>query len=313
MSSIDAYLSNPLWLAPMAGVTDRAFRALCLQHGSGLTCTEMVSAAGLAHGNARTWQLVEPAAEEARLAVQLFGADAAMMAAQASAVAERLGPRLALVDVNMGCPVRKVVKKGEGAALMCEPARAAGIVAALVAALGDVPVTAKFRTGWATGEETAVEFAKRLEQAGAALLSVHGRSAQQMYSGSADWGTIARVKRAVAVPVAGSGDVFTHAAAHELLRQTGADVALVARGARGNPWVFSGRQPSAQQRIAVMRRHFGLYLRYEGDGHLAPLRTQFAGYVRGLPGASEFRRQLSACTTPADFEALFAGAESRLA
>ena len=310
--ALAALVERPLWLAPMAGVSDRAFRTMCLRRGAGLTCTEMVSAAGLAHGNAKTWELVCPAPEERTLAVQLFGHDPALMAEQAAAVAERLGPRLALVDVNMGCPVRKVVGKGEGCALMDAPETAAAIVSALVEALPGVPVTAKFRSGFRSGQETAPEFARRMEAAGASLVCVHGRSAEQLYSGTADWDVIARVKQAVCIPVAGSGDVFSHADAQRMREQTGADVAFIARGAQGNPWVFSGACPTPAERIAGMREHYELYVGFEGTRHLAPLRSRLCGYVHGLPGAAAFRRALAQASTPDDFEALIGACESRV-
>ena len=314
--TIEPFLANPLWLAPMAGVTNRAFRTLCLEHGCGLTCTEMVSAAGLAYGNAATWELTEPADAEGKVAVQLFGSDPALMAREAVAVARRLGERLALVDVNMGCPVRKVVGKGEGAALMREPLRAAEIVSAIVSALDEagpggavaslggraVPVTAKFRSGWESGEGSAVDFARRLEEAGASMLAVHGRSAAQMYSGRADWDVIADVAAAVCLPVAGSGDVFSHGAACSMLEETGADAVLVARGARGNPWVFSGADPTPGMRADAMRRYLDLYCQAFGEGHLAPLRSQLSFFVRGTCGASGLRRRLAQATVHADFE-----------
>lgn len=209
MANLDTYLATPLWLAPMAGVTDRAFRSLCLRHGAGLTFSEMVSAKGLEYNGVKTFALTDPAEDEAVLAVQLFGSEPDCMARQAVRVAERLGDRLALIDVNMGCPVRKVVRRGEGSALMQTPKLASDIIRSIVDAV-DVPVTAKFRSGWTNEEKNAVDFAKRLEQAGVSLVSVHGRSARQMYRGNADWDVIAQVKEAVAIPVAGSGDVFSH-------------------------------------------------------------------------------------------------------
>lgn len=311
-SSLSPYLSRPLWLAPMAGVTDRAFRTLCLRHGAGLTCTEMVSAAGLHYGGARTAALFEPAPEEDRLAVQLFGSDPGLMAEAAARVADELGERLALIDVNMGCPVRKVAGKGEGAALMKTPELAARIVAAMAGACPGVPVTAKFRSGWETGEVTAPEFARRLADAGAAGLGVHGRSARQMYSGTADWGVIARVKDAVDVPVFGSGDVFSHEDALRMRAETGCDAVLVARGARGNPWVFEGRGPSRAERVEAMSEHFSLYRELVDAEHLTPLRAQLSWYVRGLPGAAGLRRSLSEATTPEDFERVFDDARARL-
>lgn len=313
MSPVSSYLANPLWLAPMAGVTDRAFRTLCLRHGAGLAYTEMVSAAGLHYGGSRTAGLYEPAPEEGRIAVQLFGSSPELMAEAAERVAADLGERLAFIDVNMGCPVRKVAGKGEGAALMKTPELACEIVSAMVSACPAVPITAKFRSGWEDGEQTAPDFARRLEDAGASLLAVHGRSARQMYSGKADWGVIARVKEAVNVPVAGSGDVFAYEDAVRMRAQTGADAVLVARGARGNPWIFEGREPTQDERVEAMREHLELYCMFEGQEHLSPLRAQLSWYVRGLPGAAEIRRRLSEAVSRTDFERVLAEAGARAA
>lgn len=304
-------MERPLWLAPMAGVTDKAFRTMCLRHGAGLTYSEMISAKGLEYGNSNTWDLLALAPEEERIAVQLFGADPKTMAAQAAEVEKRLGSKLALIDVNMGCPVGKVVKKGEGSALMKTPELAAEIIARMVDAV-DVPVTAKFRSGWAKGEVTAVEFAQRLEVAGASLLAVHGRSAKQMYSGKADWNVIKNVKDAVSVPVAGSGDVYTPEDVRAMKEQCGVDVVMAARGARGNPWIFEGRVPSALERINGAREHLELYIEFNGSAYLSPLRAQLAWYVHGMPGASDVRRALGAAETLDDYERIFADAEDRL-
>lgn len=314
----------------MAGITDRAFRSLCLRYGAGLTFSEMVSAKGLEYNGVKTFALTDPAEEEDVLAVQLFGADPDCMARQAARVAERLDDRLALIDVNMGCPVRKVVRRGEGSALMQTPELAADIVRSIVDAV-DVPVTAKFRSGWTNEECTAVDFAKRLEQAGASLVSVHGRSARQMYRGSADWGIIADVKEAVGIPVAGSGDVFSHHDALRMRDECGVDAVHIARGARGNPWIFTGHEPTHAERVAVMREHFALYLHYADPlkraderpstsddaipapldapaPYLSPLRAQLAWYVHGLPSAAALRRALSEARSIADFERIFAEA-----
>lgn len=332
MANLDTYLATPLWLAPMAGVTDRAFRSLCLRHGAGLTFSEMVSAKGLEYDGVRTFALVEPADEERVLAVQLFGSEPDCMARQAARVAERLGDRLALIDVNMGCPVRKVVRRGEGSALMKTPELAGQIIRTIVDAV-DVPVTAKFRSGWTNEERNAVDFAKRLEQAGAALLSVHGRSARQMYRGKADWDVIAQVKEAVEIPVAGSGDVFSFEDARRMRERCGVDAVHVARGARGNPWVFTGHEPTHAERVDVMREHFDLYLHYadpvkarderpstsvaavpaprdEQAPYLTPLRAQLAWYVRGLPNAASLRKSLSDARNVSDFERIFDEAEA---
>ncbi len=307
-----AALARPLWLAPMAGVTDKAFRTIALRHGAGLTFTEMVSAAGLAHAGEKTWGLVDPAPAESHVVVQLFGHDPDVMARAAARVQRRLGARLAAIDVNMGCPVRKVAGKGEGAALMKTPGLAARIVAALVEAV-DVPVTAKIRAGFETGEESAPELAYMLERAGARMVAVHGRSARQLYRGRADWGAIARVKEAVSVPVAGSGDVFTAQDAAAMRAQTGCDVVFAARGARGNPWIFEGRQPSGAERVECALEHLRLFCVFYGEEHLAPLRAQLSWYVHGLPGAAAMRRALSAATTRADFERVFSAAQTQVA
>jgi len=189
-------LANPVWLAPMAGVGDPVLRGLCHEQGAGLTFTEMVSAKGLEMGGNGTWDLVVLAPGETCAGVQMFGSDPQVMAAQAARIREHLGDGLALLDINMGCPVPKVVRRGEGSALMRTPELAADIVRAVVAAV-DVPVSVKFRRGWEDGSETAIGFAERLEDAGASLVSVHGRSTVQMYRGRADWELIARVKEAV--------------------------------------------------------------------------------------------------------------------
>ena len=327
MANLDTYLATPLWLAPMAGVTDRAFRSLCLRHGAGLTFSEMVSAKGLEYNGVKTFALTDPAEDEAVLAVQLFGSEPDCMARQAVRVAERLGDRLALIDVNMGCPVRKVVRRGEGSALMQTPKLASDIIRSIVDAV-DVPVTAKFRSGWTNEEKNAVDFAKRLEQAGVSLVSVHGRSARQMYRGNADWDVIALVKEAVEIPVAGSGDVFSHDDACRMRERCGVDVVHVARGARGNPWIFTGHEPSHVERVAAMREHFELYLHYADPlkarderpstsdeaipapldapaPYLSPLRAQLAWYVHGLPSAAALRRALSEARSIADFERIF--------
>ena len=307
-----AALARPLWLAPMAGVTDKAFRTICASHGAGLTFTEMVSAAGLRHGGEKTWALVDPAPAEEHIAVQLFGRDPQLMAHAAARIEERLGARLCSIDVNMGCPVRKVAGKGEGAALMKEPGLAARIVAALVHAV-DVPVTAKVRAGWETGEDSAPELAQMLEQAGARMIAVHGRSARQLYRGKADWNLIRQVKEAVAVPVAGSGDVFSAADAEAMRAQTGCDVVFAARGARGNPWIFVGKEPTDVERIECALEHLRLFCEFYGESHLAPLRAQLSWYVHGLPGAATIRRALSAATTRRDFEQVFEGARAHVA
>lgn len=309
----DELFDNPIWLAPMAGVTEMAFRTLCLEHGAGLTYTEMVSAKALEYDSTRTHELTEPAPAEKKIAVQLFGHEPDVMARQAAALAQEMGERLAFIDVNMGCPVAKVHKKGEGAALMRDPALAAEIIAAMVAALEPygVCVTAKFRSGWTREESTAVEFAKRLEAAGAAALGVHGRSATQMYKGKADWGIIAQVVNAADVPVIGSGDVMSHEDALAMMRECGTAAVFAARGARGNPWIFTGQVPTTRERIQAALRHLELYVQFHGSDHLQPLRAQLSYYLHGQAHATDVRRALSAAVTREDFQSLLEAALQR--
>ena len=314
MASIaQRYLQSPLWLAPMAGVTDKAFRTLCIEHGAALTYSEMISAKALEYANDRTFELAEPAPAEEQLAVQLFGHEPDVMARQAARLAEQMGPRIALIDVNMGCPVLKVHKKGEGAALMRTPQLAAQIIRQMAAALEPygIPVTAKFRSGWDDASVNAVEYATLLEDAGAAAWGVHGRTAVQLYRGQADWDVIAQVAAAVSVPVIGSGDVYTPQDARRMREQTGAAAVFAARGARGNPWIFSGHEPTPLQRVQAAQRHLELFMQFYGDAHLSPLRAQLAFYVHGQAGAADLRRALGRASTAAEFGAVLEQAARR--
>lgn len=303
-----------LLLAPMAGVSDTAFRALCLEQGADLTYTEMVSAKGLSYANEKTRHLLDLAPGESQVAVQLFGHEPATMASQAAWVEDELGPALAYLDVNMGCPARKIASKGDGAALMRDPELAVAVVRAVAAAV-EHPVTCKFRRGWAEGEETAPEFARRMEGAGAAAVAVHGRYAEQLYRGRSDWGCVARVKAAVSVPVIGNGDVRTGADAVALAAQTGCDAVMIARGAEGNPWLFAQAKaalagqpeppaPTVAERIALARRHAGLLAAREGRT-IVRMRKHAAWYLAGLPGAAAAREKINRCASPEDFDAVF--------
>ena len=250
MFDFPAFFSNhPLLLAPMAGVSDEAFRALCLEQGADLAYTEMVSAKGLSYANEKTRHLLSLAPGEERVAVQLFGHEPDTMAAQAAWVERQMGEALAYLDINMGCPARKIVSKGDGSALMKEPALAADIVRAVTRAV-EHPVAVKFRRGWAEGDETAPEFARRMEDAGAAMVAVHGRFAEQLYRGSADWGVIARVKEAVRVPVTGNGDVRCGADAAAMVARTGCDAEPRAtRGCSRRPVPRWRESPSRARRM----------------------------------------------------------------
>ncbi len=231
----------------MAGWTDAVFRGICKEYGAGLTCTEMISAMGLHYGDEKTHEYLELSEVEDTVVVQLFGSDPGIISEEAARVAEELGARLAAIDINMGCPARKVVRKGEGSALMKTPELASRIISRTAEALSHVrrsdggagvPLTVKFRRGFSRGEDTAVEFARMAEASGADAICIHGRFATDFYSGEADWGVVARVKHAVSVPVAASGDMLSPESIAGCMAFSGADGAMIARGAQGNPWIF---------------------------------------------------------------------------
>lgn len=301
-------------LAPMAGVSDTAFRTLCREQGADLTYTEMVSAKGLSYANEKTRHLLELADGEDIVAVQLFGHEPDVMAGQAAWIEREMAGKLAYLDINMGCPARKIVSKGDGSRLMTTPDVARSIIEEVTAAVS-VPVTCKFRRGYAVGEELAVPFAVMAEKAGAAAVAVHGRYAMQYYSGNADWDTIAAVKDAVSIPVIGNGDVRTGDDALALVEQTGCDAVMIARGAEGNPWVFADvkaalrgeprpEKPSFAERLDMAHRHAELLARRD-EKSIVRMRKHAMWYLAGLPHASVARREINSCKTLADFDRVF--------
>ncbi len=228
-------LKNNIILAPMAGYTDAGFRMLCADYGAGLTVTEMVSAKGLAYGNRGTAELLETSDIERPVAVQLFGAEPDFMR---RAVEDKRLQKFDIIDVNMGCPVRKIVNNGEGSALMKQPEKVYALVKAMADAT-DKPVTVKIRAGFNEGEITAPEIAKVIEEAGGAAVAVHARTREQFYSGTADWSVIAAVKKSVSIPVIGNGDVATKDDCRRMLESTGCDGVMIGRGALGRPYIFA--------------------------------------------------------------------------
>ena len=313
---------RPVLLAPMAGVTDAAFRLICRELGADLTCTEMVSAKALFFRNKNTAALLHTEAGERPAAVQLFGTEPDLMAQEA----EKLADRFDLIDLNMGCPVAKIVNNGEGSALMKDPARAADIVRTVAARAGR-PVSVKIRAGYDAAHRNAAEFAAALEEAGAAMITVHGRTREQFYSGRADRGIIRAVKEAVRIPVIGNGDIFCAQDALDLLEETGCDGVMVARGARGNPWIFREirallrggplpEPPGPEEKRAVVLRHARGLAAERGEAVAArEMRKHLAWYTTGLHGASRLRAEANTVSTLEELEKLtdrfFAGEEGR--
>ena len=308
---------NDVLLAPMAGVTDQSFREICRELCCGLTYTEMVSAKGLYYGGPslceRTRRLLAIGAREAPAAVQLFGSDSEILAKEAAALCGRLGPALALIDINMGCPVHKIVSNGDGSALMLDIPRAKRIVEAVNAAV-PLPVTVKFRKGWDDEHANAVEFAREMEKSGAAAVTVHGRTRAQLYAGKADWSVIARVKEAVAIPVVGNGDVFSPEDYFAMKQATGCDAVMIARGAQGNPWIFEqiaqrkrgepAHLPTAGERLDMALRHARGLTEQKGPRAVVEMRKHVAWYVKSMRGAAAIRTAANRCTTYEELEAL---------
>lgn len=299
-----------LVLAPMAGITDMPFRALCKEQGASFTYTEMISAKALFYKNKNTLPLLAVSKDERPIAVQLFGNEPELLAEEAAKLEE--GP-YDIFDVNMGCPVPKVVNNGEGSALMKDPAQIEKIVMAMTKRLHK-PVTIKIRKGFSESNVNAVEIAKIAEGAGAAAIAIHGRTRDEYYSGTADYGIIAAVKDAVKIPVMGSGDIFKPEDAKRMFDETGCDAVMIARGARGNPWIFSQTEqyletgilperPSIPEVKEMIMRHLNLLTEFTGeDMAIRQMRKHVGYYVTGYINATAMRREINRCETREEFE-----------
>ncbi len=297
----DLQLDTPFVLAPLAGITDKAMRSLCAKQGASLVYTEMVSGKGLWYGDRKSRKLLEIGEDEGLVAYQLFGSDPEIMAHAVKDLKDEKNP---LVDLNVGCPVPKVVKNGEGSALLKKLDLLHDVVEAMVKNAGK-PVTAKIRMGFERGTNTAVETAKVLESAGVTAVAVHGRTREQFYEGKADWDVIGEVKAAVSVPVIGNGDVMSGQDAIDMMERTGCDGVMMARGALGNPWVFrdatalwKGEElpeaPTDEERIKMLLKHLDLIIEDKGERiAVREIRKHVGWYIKGMHGAAAFRREVN--------------------
>lgn len=302
----NAVLKSPYVLAPIAGYTDSPFRRICVSHGCGMTMTELVSVEGIVRTNPKTIDLLKFTEEERPIAIQIFGHKPETMG-QAAAIVETLNPDI--IDINMGCPARKVCGSNNGAALLKDPALISRITESVVKST-KLPVTAKIRTGWDDKSKNYMDVVNALQDGGVSFITVHGRTREQQYTGYADWDIIAEIKSKAKVPVIGNGDIDSYEKAGEMMKFSGCDAVMIGRGSLGNPWIFNGEKPSTAEILEQVRVHLKMMIDEYGDWGIHMMRKHIVKYIHGVKNAAKVRSGIVLATTYEDILAILGSLEA---